>query len=338
MKCFEIQQFGVDHLVLIEHEKPVPGPGQVLVKLAAASLNYRDLLVVRGHYNPKMKLPMIPLSDGAGVVEAVGAGVDRFAPGDRVAGIFMQGWQDGRIDRQKAATALGGAIPGILREWMVFDQAGLVKTPAHLTAIEAATLPCAALTAWHALFERASLLPGEVVLVQGTGGVSLFALQFAKTAGCRVIVTSSSDEKLARARLLGADETINYKANPEWDDAARKLTAGVGVDHVVEVGGADTLPRSLKAVRMGGTVSVIGVLSGAANAVNPSSVLMNSLRIQGIYVGSRGMFERMNRAFTAHDLKPVVDRVFPYTECADALRYMESQRHFGKICLAFDAS
>ena len=335
MKYFEIPEFGIDHLALSEQAEPVPSTGQVLVKLTGASLNFRDLLVVRGQYNPRMKLPMVPLSDAAGVVAAIGHGVDRFAPGDQVAAIFMQGWMDGRVDRKKAATALGGAIPGVLREYMVFDQVGLVKAPSHLTGVEAATLPCAAVTAWHALFEEGSLYPGDTVLVQGTGGVSLFALQFAKAAGCRVIITSSSDEKLAKARLLGADETINYRANPDWDDAARNLTARSGVDHVIEVGGSDTLPRSLKAVRMAGTVSVIGALSGAANSVNPTSILMNSIRVQGIFVGSRAMFERMNRSIQTQKMKPVVDRVFPFTEFREALRYMEAQQHFGKICLSF---
>jgi NADPH:quinone reductase-like Zn-dependent oxidoreductase len=335
MKYFQIPEFGIDHLTLVEQEEPVPGPGQVLVKLTGASLNYRDLMVVRGQYNPRMKLPMIPLSDAAGVVASIGSRVERFAAGDQVAAIFMQGWLDGRVDRKKAATALGGAIPGVLRECMVFDQDGLVKTPAHSTGIEAATLPCAAVTAWHALFEQGSLYPGDTVLVQGTGGVSLFALQFAKAAGCRVIITSSSDDKLAKARLLGADETINYRANPDWEDAARKLTAGSGVDHVVEVGGSETLPRSLKAVRMAGTVSVIGALSGIANSVSPTAILMNSIRVQGIFVGSRAMFERMNRAIQNQAMKPVVDRVFPFTEFPEALRYMESQQHFGKICLSF---
>jgi NADPH:quinone reductase-like Zn-dependent oxidoreductase len=335
MKYFEIPEFGIDHLALVEQEESVPGAGQVMVKLTGASLNFRDLMVVRGQYNPRMKLPMVPLSDAAGVVAAVGQEVDRFAPGDQVAGIFMQGWLDGRVDRKKTATALGGAIPGVLREYMVFDQEGLVKTPSHLNGIEAATLPCAAVTAWHALFEQGSLYPGDTVLVQGTGGVSLFALQFAKAAGCRVIITSSSDDKLAKARLLGADETINYRANPDWDDAARNLTARMGVDHVIEVGGSDTLPRSLKAVRMAGTVSVIGALSGAANSVNPTSILMNSIRVQGIFVGSRAMFERMNRSIQTQKMKPVVDRVFPFTEFREALRYMEAQQHFGKICLSF---
>ncbi len=334
MKAYEIPAFGIDQLRLVEAEKPAPGPGQVLVRMTAASLNYRDLMVVRGHYNPKMKLPMVPLSDGVGIVEAIGERVDRFHPGDRVAGIFMQEWFDGRVDKKKSASALGGAIPGVLREYMLFHQSGLVKPPAHLTDVEAATLPCAAVTAWHALFEEAPSYPGDTILLQGTGGVSLFALQFAKAAGFRVIITSSSDEKLERVRQLGADETINYKQTPDWEEAARRLTNGVGVDHIIEVGGADTLPRSLKAVRMAGTISVIGVLGGNGQAIAPAPVLMNSLRVQGIYVGSRAIFERMNKAIELHAIKPVVDRVFPWTDAKNAYHHLESQRHFGKICLA----
>jgi NADPH:quinone reductase-like Zn-dependent oxidoreductase len=334
MKAFEIPAFGIDQLRLVDSEKPSPSPGQVLVRMTAASLNYRDLMVLRGHYNPKMKLPMVPLSDGVGIVDALGEGVDRFVPGDRVAGIFMQEWIDGRIDRKKFASALGGAIPGVLREYMLFHQSGLVKPPAHLTDVEAATLPCAGVTAWHALFEEAPAYPGDTVLLQGTGGLSLFALQFAKAAGFRVIITSSSDEKLLRARQLGADETINYRNTPDWEEAARHLTSGVGVDQVIEVGGADTLPRSLKAVRMAGTVSVIGVLSGNAQALAPASVLMNTLRVQGIYVGSRTMFERMNKTIELHAIKPIVDRVFHWAEAKNAFEHLESQRHFGKICLA----
>jgi NADPH:quinone reductase-like Zn-dependent oxidoreductase len=334
MKTYEIPAFEIDQLRLVESELPVPGPGQVLVRMTAASLNYRDLMVVRGHYNPKMRLPIAPLSDGVGIVEKIGEGVDRFAPGDRVAGIFMQDWIDGRIDKKKAASALGGAIPGVLREYMVFHQSGLVKPPARLSDVEAASLPCAAVTAWHALFEEAPSYAGDTVLLQGTGGVSLFALQFAKAAGFRVIITSSSDEKLKRARLLGADETINYKVAPDWEEAARRLTNGDGVDHVIEVGGADTLPRSIRAVRMGGTISVIGILSGNAQALAPAGVLMNSLRVQGIYVGSRSMFEQMNKAIEVHSIKPVVDRIFSWTDARSAYQYLESEQHFGKICLA----
>lgn len=335
MKQFEIREFGIDQLALVDHEKPTPGFGQVLVRMTAASLNFRDLLVVEGKYNPKLKRPMVPLSDGAGVVEEIGPGVTRFHAGDRVAACFMQKWIDGPITREKGTSALGGAIDGILREYVVFSENGLVKSPASLSDEEVAALPCAAVTAWHALFEEEPHLPGESVLLQGTGGVSIFALQFAKIAGLKTIVTSSSDKKLEYAQSLGASELINYKAKPKWDEEARALTGGQGVDHVVEVGGSDTLPKSLRAVRTGGSISVIGVLSGAEPVVSPTSILMNSVRVQGIYVGSRAMFEHMNCAIEFHRIKPVIDRVFPLTEYKEALRYMQSQQHFGKICLRF---
>lgn len=335
MKSFEIQEFGIEKLALVERERPRAGAGEVLVRMTAASLNYRDLMVVKGVYNPRMKRPMVPLSDGAGVVEETGPGVTRFQKGDRVAACFMQKWIEGPVTREKGASALGGAIDGVLREFAVFSEQGLVAVPATLSDEEAAALPCAGVTAWHALFEHTPMAPGETVLLQGTGGVSIFGLQFAHAAGLRTIVTSSSDEKLERAGQMGASETINYKKTPNWDEEARRLTGGRGVDHVVEVGGSDTMPRSLKAVRMQGAVSVIGVLSGVEAAVSPREILMNSVRVQGIYVGSRAMFERMNRAIELHAIKPVIDRVFAWTEYKDALRHMESQQHFGKICLRF---
>jgi NADPH:quinone reductase-like Zn-dependent oxidoreductase len=335
MKQFEIVEFGIDRLKLSDTDVPRPGPGQVLVRMAAASLNFRDLRVVQGTYNPKLKRPMRPLSDGMGVVEEVGPGAERWNKGDRVAGIFMQKWMDGPITREKWNSALGGAMQGVLGEYIVFSEDGLVPVPPGLSDEEAACLPCAAVTAWHALFENEPAVPGQTVLLQGTGGVSVFALQFAKAAGLRAIVTSSSDEKLERVRSISAAETVNYKKTPDWDEAARKLTDGVGVDNVVEVGGSDTLPRSLKAVRMGGLVSLIGVLSGVEATVAPTGILMNSIRVQGIYVGSRWMFERMNRAIAFHNIKPVVDRVFPWTDFPEALRYMEKQKHFGKICVRF---
>ncbi len=335
MKLFEIQEFGIENLALAERETPRPGAGQVLVKMRAASLNFRDYSVVRGTYNPKMRRPMVPLSDGAGTVEEIGSGVTRFKSGDRVIPCFMQKWIDGPPTKEKGNSALGGAIDGVLREYAVFSEEGLVRTPSFLSDEEAATLPCAAVTAWHALFEHTPLPPGATVLLQGTGGVSIFALQFAVAAGFRTVITSSSDEKLARARQLGAAETINYKTIPDWEEAARKLTAGEGVDHVVEVGGSDTMPRSLRAVRVGGVVSVIGVLTGVGPTLSPVSLLMNSVRLQGVYVGSRGMFERMVRAIEFHKIKPVIDRSFAWTEIKDALRYMESQQHLGKITLRF---
>jgi len=335
MKSFEIPEFGIDNLVLAHRDDPCPGHGEVLVRMKAASLNYRDLMVVKGVYNPKLKRPMVPLSDGAGIVEEIGPGVTRVKPGDRVAPIFMQKWIDGPPTREKGASALGGAINGVLRELAVFAEDGLVPSPPSLTDEEVATLPCAAVTAWHALFEHTPLAPGESVLIQGTGGVSVFALQFAKAAGLRAIVTSSSDSKLERAKSLGAAETINYKSNPNWEKQVTQLTGGLGVDHVVEVGGSDTMPRSLRAVRTGGAISVIGVLSGTDDTVRPTDIMMNSVRVQGIYVGSRSMFESMNRAIEFHRIKPVVDKVFAWTGFKDALRYMESQSHFGKICLRF---
>lgn len=335
MKQFEIREFGIDKLQLVDCERPTPGFGQVLIRLTAASLNYRDLMIVEGKYNPKLRRPMIPLSDGAGVVADIGPGVTRFKAGDRVVTCFFEKWVDGEITREKGASALGGALDGVLREYAVLSEDGLVRSPESLSDVEAATLPCAALTAWNALFEEESRCPGQTILLQGTGGVSVFALQFAKAAGLRTIITSSSDEKLQHAVSLGASETINYKANPKWDEQARALTGGVGVDHVVEVGGSDTLPKSLRAVRTGGSISVIGVLSGVDPAVSPTSILMNSVRVQGIYVGSRAMFERMNRAIEFHRIKPVLDRVFPWTDYPDALRYMQTQQHFGKICLQF---
>ncbi len=335
MKSFEIQEFGIDNLALVERDTPKPGAKEVLVRMTAASLNYRDYMAVKGVYNPKMRRPMVPLSDGVGIVEEVGVGATRFKKGDRVSPCFMQTWLEGPPTKQKGSSALGGSLDGVLREFAVFSEEGLVPSPPSLSDEEAATLPCAAVTAWHALFEHTPAAPGDTVLLQGTGGVSMFALQFAVAAGLRTIITSSSDEKLERARQLGASETINYKRNVDWEEEARKLTGGEGVDHIIEVGGSDTMPRSLQALRTHGVISVIGVLSGAEPSVSPRSILMNSLRVQGIYVGSRAMFERMNRAIEFHRIKPVVDKVFPWTEFKQALRYMESQQHFGKICLKF---
>jgi NADPH:quinone reductase-like Zn-dependent oxidoreductase len=331
MKAFLLKQFGLDGLRLEEVPEPRPGPGQVLIKLRAWSLNYRDLLVARGIYAPKLKLPFQLLSDGVGEVVEVGEGVTRVKPGERVAGIFMQTWLDGEPSSEKALSALGGAIPGVAAEYVVLDSEGVVRVPEHLTDEEAATLPCAAVTAWHALITSGHLAAGETVLVLGTGGVSIFALQFARMLGARVIATSSSDEKLARVRELGASDVINYKVTPEWGRKVRELTDRRGVDHVVEVGGAGTLDQSLEAVRMGGRIGLIGTLTGGT--VNPIRILMKSVKVQGIFVGSREMFEAMNRAIAVSSLRPVIDRVFPFAELPDALRHMESGSHFGKIVL-----
>jgi NADPH:quinone reductase-like Zn-dependent oxidoreductase len=333
MKAFEIcNTFGLDSLKLTERPQPRPGPGQVMLKMGAFSLNYRDLMVVKGTYNPKLRLPLIPLSDGVGEVAAVGDGVRRVKTGDRVAGAFIPKWLAGEPTEEKARSALGGGADGLLAEYAVLDAEGVVPVPKHLTDEEAATLPCAAVTAWHALITAGGLKAGDTVLAQGTGGVSIFALQFALLTGARVIITSSSDQKLTRARELGASDGINYKTTPDWEEKVRELTGGVGVDHVVEVGGAGTLGKSLRAVRVGGRISLIGVLAGGGQ-VNPLPILMKNIRVQGIFVGSREMFEAMNRAIALHQLKPVVDRVFPFAEAREALRYLESAAHFGKICL-----
>lgn len=333
MKAYELQGgFGLDALTLVERPTPRPGPGQVLLRLRAWSLNYRDLMIVKGTYNPKLRLPVIPLSDGVGEVAAVGEGVTRVKVGDRVAGLFMQNWLAGGLTEEKARPSLGGGgVDGLLAEFAVLPQEGVLQVPEHLTDEEAATLPCAALTAWHALVAEGGVTAGDTVLVQGTGGVSLFALQFAKLHGARVLATSGHDDKLRRVLALGASEGINYKTTPEWGEKVRELTC-VGVDHVVEVGGAGTLPQSLRAVRAGGRISLIGVLAGGGQ-VNPMPILMKNVRVQGIFVGSREMFEAMNRAITLHKLRPVMDRVFPFAEAREALRYLESAAHFGKIAL-----
>jgi NADPH:quinone reductase-like Zn-dependent oxidoreductase len=279
-----------------------------------------------------MKLPFVPLSDGVGEVVEIGSGVTRAKIGDRVAGIFMQDWIAGEVTEAKAKSALGGGGPGMLAEYVLLDQEGVVPVPAHLTDEEAACLPCAAVTAWHALFEYEPVGPAHNVLLLGTGGVSMFALQFASLAGARCLVTSSSDEKLTRARKLGAAAGVNYKSNSDWDKWARNETGACGVDHVIEVGGAGTLARSLRAVKTGGRISMIGVLAGGGE-VSPLPILMKNVCVQGIYVGSREMFEAMNRAITTHQLRPIVDRVFPFTESVQAMRYMESGSHFGKIAI-----
>lgn len=334
MRVLEIQQFGIENLKLAERETPKPGPYEVLVRLVAASLNYRDLMVAEGQYNPRLALPMVPLSDGVGIVESAGPQVTRVKIGDRVAGAFMQTWIDGGPDREKAASALGGSIDGILSEFRIFHEQGLVKVPAHLSDEEAATLPCTGVTAWHALFEAETAKAGDTVLIQGTGGVAMFALQFANSAGLHSIVISSSDQKLERARQLGALEGINYRKEPDWGTAVTKLVPG-GVDYVIELGGAQTIPHSLKAVRMGGMIAMIGALSGAEASVSPVPILMRSIRVQGIYVGSRVMFERMNRAIVLHKIKPIVDRVFPWLDVKAAMKYMKEQKHVGKVCLKF---
>ncbi len=334
MRAWQISSFGVDFLEFIERAAPQPGPGEVLVRVHAVSLNYRDLMMVKGLYNPRMKLPRIPCSDGAGEVAAVGEGVTAWQPGDRVAGIFMQNWLDGPLTPAKAKGALGGDIDGMAAEFVVLKEAGLVRLPSHLSFEEAATLPCAAVTAWNAL-AAGNLRPGATVLIQGTGGVSIFALQLARLMGARVLGISSSSAKLERARSLGLDAGLNYRENPEWERWALDETGGEGVDLVVEVGGLGTLARSLRSIRMGGVIAQIGVLSGSSNSPEPlplAAILHKQARIQGIYVGSRRDFQELNKAVSLAGLRPAAES-FPWSQAREVLARMETGLHFGKLAL-----
>lgn len=329
MRLWQVSKFGIDALEFAERPEPQPGPGEVLVRVRAVSFNYRDLMVVKGLYNPKMKLPRIPCSDGAGEVTALGEGVSAWKAGDRVAGIFMQKWLDGPPTGAKTKGALGGDIDGMLAEYVVLHEKGLVSIPPHLSFEEGATLPCAAVTAWNAL-AAASLTPGSTVLVLGTGGVSIFALQFARLMGARVLGISGSNEKLERACALGLHGGLNYRENAEWDRWVAEQTVGEGADLVVEVGGMGTLPRSLRAVRMGGTIALIGVLSGPVEPLPLPMILHKQVHIRGIYVGSRRDFEQMNNAITLASLRPSYES-FRWTEARQALRRIEEASHFGKL-------
>jgi NADPH:quinone reductase-like Zn-dependent oxidoreductase len=335
MKVFEIRgEWDFDHLQLGERPDPKPGPGEVLLKMKAASLNFRDLVVPnRGYGAFTGNLPLIPLSDGVGEVVETGAAVTRVKAGDRVCPCFHQSWIGGAPDLERLTRTLGGPLDGTMAELMCLPADGVVKVPAHLTDEQAAALPCAALTAWSAIVTYDDLAPGSRVLVQGTGGVALAALAFAKLAGCHVTMISSSDEKLARARALGADAGINYSTTPEWSKATREITGGRGYDHIVELGGEKTLPQSLRAVRPGGTISMIGVLSGSALSAPLGHVVTRQVRLQGITVGSRDGFEAMLRAIEQHHVVPVVDRVFAFDELKEAMAHLKRGAHFGKICI-----
>jgi NADPH:quinone reductase-like Zn-dependent oxidoreductase len=338
MRLFELRAFGLENLVPAERPTPEPGPGEALIRLRAWSLNYRDLLIVQGKYNPRMKLPRVPLSDGAGEIVAVGANVAGWKPGDRVVVPFMPDWLEGGIDARKSASALGGEVDGLLRDYAVIRADALVPIPGELSFEEAATLPCAAVTAWNGLFVAGNLRPGQTLLLQGTGGVSLFGLQFGLAAGATTILTSSSEDKMKQARGLGAHHTINYRTEPAWEKRVLEITGGRGVDLTLEVGGAGTLPSTLRATRHGGAVSMIGVLTGVTGDVNLAPVLHQAITIHGIYVGSREMFLAMNRAIVQHRIKPVIDRTFTFDETPAAFRHLESGRHFGKMVIRGDAS
>lgn len=337
MRVFQVEgSWSRQNLRLAERPEPEPGPGEVRLRMRAAALNYRDLLVPEKGYGSRMKaLPLIMLSDGVGVVDRLGAGVSGPAVGSRVCPLFFQSWQDGEPDDAKLAHSLGCELDGTMADYMVLPAAGVAPVPEHLSDAEAATLPTAGVTAWRALITEGRLRPGERVLVQGTGGVSLFALLFAKLAGAFVVVTSSSDEKLERARALGADATLNYRTTPEWGRPAREL-AGGGLDHVVEVGGQGTLPQSLRAVRGGGTISLIGVLAGGSMDAHLGLVVTRHVRLQGITVGSRDDFRAMAQAIGEGGLKPPVDdSEFTFDNLHAALDHLATGGHFGKIVIRF---
>lgn len=327
---------GLDALTLAERPSRALGPHEVRIRVRAVSLNYRDLLVLKRAASGELARPTVPCSDGAGDVVEVGAAVTRFGLGARVAANFFPTWLDGPLSDAVHAAALGGTVDGMLAREVVLHEDALVALPAHLSYEEGATLPCAAVTAWHALFEATSVRPGDTVLVQGTGGVSLFALQLANAAGANVIVTSSSAAKRERALALGAVATIDYATTPQWGAEVMKLTGGRGADVVVEVGGPGTFDQSVAALRYGGTMSLVGLLTGRTGPVNTSAVFNRAIRIAGIYVGTRRMFESLNRALEARTIRPVVDAVFAFDDARRAYEHLESGRHFGKVVIRAD--
>ena len=326
---------GLNGLKVVQLPDPVPGFGQVVIAVRACSLNYRDSLLLKGGYPRNRNYPVIPLSDGAGEVVAIGPGVTRFQMGDRVAPNFMRDWISGPIHEQALLSSLGGGIDGMLAERVCLPEISLVTVPDHLSWEEASTLPCAALTAWNAL-TSANTKAGDTVLVLGTGGVSIFALQLANALGARVIATSGSDDKAAKAKALGAHATINYRKNPDWHEKVRKLTNGRGVDLVLEVGGPGTFERSIKSTRVGGTIALIGLLDVGTEPPNIIPLLLNAQKVHGIYVGSVAMFEEMNRAITINQIHPVIDRTFKFDEAPQAYEYLISQKHLGKVVIQVD--
>lgn len=337
MKLFELKSVqGLDSLTRTDRDAPRPGPGEVLIRMRAWSLNYRDTLVARGAYGGPPKAGLVPLSDGVGEVVETGPGVSRVRAGDRVAGCFMQRWIAGDIPPEAPGSALGGAIDGMLAEYVVLSEQGVVRVPGHLTDEEAACLPCAAVTAWNALVREARIKAGDTVVLLGTGGVSLIGLQFAKMHGARCLITSSSDEKLDIARSMGADATVNYRSRPDWEKAVMDFTGGEGADIVLEVGGAGTFDKSLASLRLGGRLCLIGVLTGVAGPVTTAMILRRHIRVHGIYVGSREMFEEMNRAIGAHGMRPHVGARFGFEDARAAYDHLVSAAHAGKVTIRMD--
>jgi NADPH:quinone reductase-like Zn-dependent oxidoreductase len=330
----DLSRRGIDAVQRAERPVPEAGPGQVLVRLHAWSLNYRDLLIINHLYPVATGAGnLTPVCDGAGEVIEVGAGVTRLSKGDRVVTSFFQGWIDGPLTYPAMGTALGGAVDGVLAEYSALGQEGVVRIPEGMSYEAAATLPCAGVTAWHALIHSGNLRAGQTVLALGTGGVSILGLQIAKARGARVIVTSSSDDKLARARALGADGVINYRTKPEWADEVLALTSGAGADHVLETGGAGTFAQSAKALAIHGQINIIGVLTGLQNQIDFGPVLVKTARVQGIHVGSRAMLEHLLEEVSAKRIAPAIDKVFPFEQVTDAYRYLAAAQHFGKVVI-----
>lgn len=334
MKAWQIvSDGGVDALRLAQADMPEPGPGEVRVRMRANAINFRDLATIEDPVARGLPYPTVPNSDGAGEISAIGPGVAGWTVGDRVTSCFFSDWEAGACSPAAMASALGGARPGVLAEEIVLPARGVLPIPGDLSYAEAACLPCAALTAWHALTRPRAVAAGETVLLLGTGGVSVFAQQFCAVMGARTIATSSSDGKLERMRGLGAAGAVNYRATPDWDRAVLDLTDGRGVDRVIEVGGAGTLQKSIEAVRVGGVIALIGILTGTAGQVAPIGLMRKSITLRGIYVGSRSMFREMNRAIAEHGLRPVIDREVAFASAPDAYRAMRAGDHFGKIAI-----
>jgi len=333
MKAYELTGKGLDHLTLVTREQSIPGKGEVLIRMRAASLNYRDLMIAKGVYRREVRYPLIPLSDGAGEIAEVGDDVSGFGPGDRVMGSFFPFFPDGLVGPETDRRALGGDLDGVLSEYIVLNSESIVKIPAGWSFEEAATLPCAALTAWNALYGGVPLLPGQTVLVLGTGGVSMYAALFARMGGARVMATSRSSEKLLKMKAFGAEDLIDTSRAPDWEEMVHELTIGCGVDHVVDVLGGESFNRSLRAVRVGGQVSVIGVLSGTAGLVDTALILGKAIGVRGIYVGNRRQLEEMSRALAHATHRPAIDAVFPFSEAGDAFMALDKGAHFGKIVI-----